>query len=69
MTVKNFLGSYNIGRSAINTATVIDQNGEGYTFSKRELIADAYGARGAWKIRTFTITTDNIVIYTNGGQQ
>lgn len=68
MTVKNLLGSYNIGRSAITTATVVNQNGEGYTFSKRELCADAYGARGAWKVTTFTITPDNIVIYTEGGE-
>lgn len=64
MTVKRFLGSYNIGRSAIQTVTVVDQDGNAYTFSKWELLQDAYGERGEWKINTFTITEDSIVIYT-----
>ncbi len=66
MTVKQFLGSYNIGRSAIKEATVVNtsEGGEAYTYSERELISDAYGTRfGGLKINTFTITEEKLVIY------
>lgn len=66
MTVKQFLNSYNIGRSAIKQATVIDTNetDASYTYSERELKQDLYGSRyGNLKINTFTITEEKIVIY------
>ena len=66
MTVKQFLGSYNIGRSAIAKATVVDTNEADavYTYSKREIMQNAYGTRyGSLKVNTFTITEDQIVIY------
>ena len=64
MKVKQFLSSYNIGRSNIKVATVVDiNNGNDYTFSERELKEDAYGVRGNLKLNTFTITEDKIVIY------
>lgn len=66
MTVKKFLGGYNIGRSAITRAIVVDAYGLEYSYSKRELMNDAYGIRGTWKITTFTITEDAIIIYTEG---
>lgn len=66
MTIKQFLMRYNIGRSAITKVVVVDSYGNGYTFSKLELMNDAYGIRGSWKVTTFTITEDSIVIYTQG---
>ena len=64
MTVKQFFGSYNIGRSAIKKATIVSNCGDDtYTYSERELREDAYGPRGNLKINTFTITDDNIVVY------
>lgn len=64
MKVKQFLRSYNIGRSNIKKAVVLDINtGNGYTYSERELREDAYGSRGNLSLNTFTITEDKIVIY------
>ena len=72
MTVKQFLGSYNIGRSKIKQAVVVDVEANAldieeqatYTYTERELREDLYGKRfGDLKINTFTITEDKIVIY------
>lgn len=70
MTVKQFLSSYNIGRSAIHQATVVDtgvnteKSGEAYTYSKIEMVENAYGKRfGDLKVTTFTITDEKIIIY------
>lgn len=66
MTVKQFLGSYNIGRSEIKKATVVDVggNGDDYTYTEQEIRNDAYGSRfGNLKVNTFTVTSDKIVIY------
>ena len=66
MTVKQFLNSYNIGRSEIKQAVVVDTNetDTAYTYTERELRGDIYGSRfGNLKVNTFTITKDSIVIY------
>lgn len=66
MTVRQFLSRYNIGRSAITSASVVDTGSEyaEYVYSKRELMHDAYGHRfGDLKIDSFTITETCIVIY------
>lgn len=66
MTVKQFLNSYNIGRSTIKEAIVVNTSeiDTVYTYSERELKQDTYGTSfGSLKVNTFTITEDKIVIY------
>ena len=64
MKVRQFLNSYNIGRSNAKKAVVVDvATGNDYPFSEREIMENAYGRAGNMKLNTFTITADKIVIY------
>lgn len=64
MTVKKFLSSYNIGRSAIKKALVVDTNtGKNYICSEAEIRENDYGKYQTMKVNSFTITENNIVIY------
>ena len=66
MKVKELLNHYNIGRSNIKRATVVNtgEHYDEYTYSESELMRDLYGSRfGNLKINSFTITEDTMVIY------
>lgn len=64
MKVRQFLNSYNIGRSSAKKAVVVDVvTGNSYPFSEHDMMESAYGQAGNMKLNTFTIAEDKLVIY------